>query len=803
MYRICSIKSKNGRHGLSGRFFFFILFVSACLLRASAVPSVREQRLFSPMEGQIVEVTPPPFRWEPVKNADTYMLQVSTDKNFSDPKTQTYRKLKRPVFVLTKPLLPGQWYWRVGVPLHEEIQEKIEFGRVRTFTVPPRARHFPFPDWDVILPRIPQTRPRLFFPGKSLDRMRQWAVTDLKPAMDRLETSCQKEVGKALVPEPGMPPKKPDFGPWAIEVMKTTRPPMDQMENCALAYILLGNRQLGLEAKRRLLHFFSWDPNGPTSLFSYDEPAMWMMMRGIRTYDWTYDLYTPEERTRLEAVMKARAVQFLERLQQLPFESNPYNSHAGRILGFLGECALGFIHEWPEAKDWLDYVTLLYYSSFPAWGSDDGGWQEGPYYWRAYMRFALLYIMALQKAAGIDLKEKPFFRNAPYYALYTASPYHQYIPFGDGQTGNPITLGPVMYAFSTLTRNPYFRWYAEELEAAPGDELLTLASYDPSLKARSPLEIPQGRSFRDVGLVSLHTALGDRERDISFLMRSSPYGSVSHGHADQNAFVIEAFGRGLALATGYYPWYNSPHHNQWTRATQSVNSILVDGCGQAQRSWDAYGFITAFEVTEGYDYAEAEAAPAYMGRLQRFRRHVVHIRPGIFIIFDDLQAPQPVRYQWLLHTSHRIDIDEKLRVLRIQSPPAAMRVHLLLPTDPEFSQTGKYSPEPESEPGSWENTWHFTAGTITPSPEMHFLAVLLVHRQEEEGSLPQVEFLPGNGALGVQLITSEGNRDIVIFRTDRQAGVVKCGGIESTARVLARGTDKNGHLLRRFTYPHQ
>ena len=37
-------------------------------------------------------------------------------------------------------------------------------------------------------------------------------------------------------------------------------------------------------------------PTGPTSFFAYDEPPMWMMMRGTRAYDWTYDLFTPDER---------------------------------------------------------------------------------------------------------------------------------------------------------------------------------------------------------------------------------------------------------------------------------------------------------------------------------------------------------------------------------------------------------------------------------------------------------------------------------------------------------------------------
>ena len=167
-------------------------------------------------------------------------------------------------------------------------------------------------------------------------------------------------------------PPVPRTGPARVKVMRTTRPPMDAMERCALAYLLTGDRDLGREAKRRLRHFFAWDPEGSTSFFAYDEPAMWMMMRGTRAYDWTHDLFTPAEGRAVEACMKVRARQFLRRLQAMPFESNCYESHAGRLPGFLGECALSFIHEWPEAKDWLRYVTLLYMTSFPAWGGDWG-----------------------------------------------------------------------------------------------------------------------------------------------------------------------------------------------------------------------------------------------------------------------------------------------------------------------------------------------------------------------------------------------------------------------------------------------
>jgi hypothetical protein len=57
--------------------------------------------------------------------------------------------------------------------------------------------------------------------------------------------------------EPGYAPKGADYGPWAVQVMRTTRPPMDVMERCALAYLITGNERLGREAQRRLQHFFS------------------------------------------------------------------------------------------------------------------------------------------------------------------------------------------------------------------------------------------------------------------------------------------------------------------------------------------------------------------------------------------------------------------------------------------------------------------------------------------------------------------------------------------------------------------
>jgi len=752
-------------------------------------PASTRQKPYSPAYRQRVGVNPPPFIWVPAGRRATYALQVSTSKDFAGAGTQTFRDIDTSVFVPREPLKPGKWYWRYGV----KTSGGVVWGKARPFTIPPSATKFPFPDFDDVMQRIPRKRPRLFFPGRRLAEVRRYAAGELKSRVASLLRRCERAIGSKIVSEP----PRPRTGPERVHVMRTTRPPMDEMERCGLAYLLSGEKRFGLEAKRRLLHFFSWDPNGPTGLWSYDEPAMWMMMRGTRAYDWTRELFTPAERRKIEPVMKVRAEQFYRHLKRRPFESNPYESHAGRMPGFLGEAAICFAHEWPDdARRWIEYATLLYYTSYPAWGGDEGGWQEGPGYWGAYMSFALHYVAALREAAGVDLMGKPFFRNTPYYALYTATPYHEHRPFGDGQHGSPRGLGRVMYAFSTLTQDPHLRWYQRESGRSVGGDLLTLATYDPKLRARSPGELPHGRLFGANGLAAIHTALGQKDDDVTFLMRSSPFGSVSHGHADQNTFVIEAYGKALAAATGYYPWYGSPHHHNWTRATKAKNGILVDGEGQVRRSWHAKGRITAFQLGEGYDYVEGEAAAAYGGRLKRFRRHVVHVRPGVFVIFDDLAAVKPSTFQWLLHALDRIEIDG--RVLRVRRAPAAMDVHLLLPRKVRLSQTDKYDPPPEamSGRGRYAATWHLTAGTVGRAPAARFLSVFLVHKEGTAAKLPKVHLLGGKGAVGVRLAMPGGAEDVVCFRTDAKAEQVSCGRLTSGARVFAEGRDKSGKTAR-------
>jgi hypothetical protein len=75
--------------------------------------------------------------------------------------------------------------------------------------------------------------------------------------------------------------------------------------------------------------------------------------------------------------------------------------------------------------------------------------------------------------------------------------------------------------------------------------------------------------------------------------------------------VLHAFGEPLAISSGYYDCYASPHHKAWTWQTKAANSITVDGEGQTIRSPGAKGEIAAFATNDYAHYALGNARAAY------------------------------------------------------------------------------------------------------------------------------------------------------------------------------------------------
>lgn len=750
---------------------------------------------YAPEDGEATSVNPPAFVWLPVEGVDRWLLQYAPDGDFDGPETVTIEDWPLTVFTPHETLRPGAWAWRYGFA----TDAGPAWSKARHFTIPEDATAFPLPRIEEVLERIPDEHPRVYFHRGDLPELRRKVVED--PAWAALAQpiirAAESKLGEELYPEPDyLPPSGLERSRAYAQSFRTMRPFTAGMEICAQAYILTGDERFGQEARRRLLHYMSWDPDGPTSVSNNDEAAMDIVMRCPRTYDWIYDLLSAEERATCERVLAQRVAQVHDLHRRMPFTSRPYSSHPGRMIGFVIEDSIILAHAVPEARAWLDYTLRLLWSVYPAWGTPDGGWAEGPSYWRAYIGMLQPVVLLLDEI-GVPFRDKPFCRNNGWFGLYAVPVGGKMRPFGDGHEGSVGRGdGEVLYRWSTLYRNPYWRWYAEQLGAGPGSAVGAFSFFDPTLEAKAPDDLPQARVFPYIGLAALHSDLAHPERDVYLLMRSSPYGSVSHSHAAQNAIAINAFGEALAISSGYYQLYGSPHHAQWTWDTRAHNSILVDGEGQVKRSPTSRGRIVAFDDREECSYVVGDATEAYGGRLRRFLRRVLFIRPDTFVICDELQATKPATYQWLLHARQEMALDPAAQTALISAGEARLLTRLVAPTGLTLSQERGFPVAPERES---PDQFHLTAATTEPAEGTTFLSVLTAYRAGDEARVPAAEALAGEGGHGVRLRWPDGSSALVVWR-DPDAAQARLGEVQSEAEVALIRRDATGTVQSIYSY---
>ena len=702
---------------------------------------------YAPAEGETLRFAPPAFRWVPIRDVSAYRVQWSRGEEFPVGKTQERRS---PICIYTPhaTLEPGEWFWRYGFAI--EGTDAVVWSKARRFTIAGEPMEFPRPRTEDVAARIPKGRPRVYFTPELLSRVREGQDAELKAMAERVARSAKGRLGQEVYPEPPWLPKdRTERRNKYQEIFRTMRPWTSGMETCALAYLVTGDRSFGEEAKRRLLHYASWDPRGSTSVFHNDEPAMDLAMRGPRTFDWIYDLLSEAERQKCIDAWRVRLGEINQLHRRMPFESKPFSSHPGRMVPFVVEGCIVFYHEIPEAKDWLEYTLHLMWNTYPAWGSADGGWHEGPGYWGAYIGMMTRNVYGFG-AVGHQWKRKPFYQNTGYFGLYAVPAHARQHPFGDGHGGR-VGRGhaSILYGLASFHDNPYFRWYAEAqgVRSMYGPE--AFMAYRPDLAPRPPVDIPQAHVFDNIGVVGMHSNLADPVGSVQMLFKSDPYGSVSPNHASQNAFAINAFGEALAISSGYYQQYGCAHHAQWTWDTKAHNSITIDSKGQRKRSRHSRGHIARFWEDGSTTYTMGDATEAYEGRLKRFHRHVVFLRPDTFVTVDDIEAPTPVSAEWWLHARSQMQVSEKPRTVTIAQGDARLITQFLAPDSVAFEQTDEFPVAPHR-PNS-PNQWHLTVTPTARSATPQFLTVMRAYRSGEEGKPFRARTLEAEGYLCAQV----------------------------------------------------
>lgn len=682
-----------------------------------------EQLGYYPENNELVRVNPPYFLWIPEKNALKYEVELSEREDF-DTK-EVFSDISHSILLLHKPLKLGHtYYWRFRYI--DTDGEASFYSQIRKFTISKTATEFFIPPLKDIKEKI-GSHPRLFVTPNNIEEMRAKREDVIGEILWQSIYWDGKKVTSIK------PPKEPeDFpgGVWEVNhwsaMLDRTLKAVQPLETGAFVYLITGERDIGQSAKEWLLEIAKWDPKGPTSAAINDECSMNILFSLSRAYTWLYDLLSEQEKNIVEDSLRQRGEEVYNLLTEKgkEYHIRPYTSHSGRQIAFLGEAAIALLGEIEEADKWFDYVTQVFFSIYPAWGKEDGGWAEGPIYWRWYMERILWFADAFYQSTGVSLLDKPFFQNTGYFKLYVQPPFSKHSPFGDNLDERPnIEDYTVMSYLAKYTDNPYFKWYAKQLKGMIPRGIMGFMWYGDSLDSNEPTDLPQSLYFRDVGWVSMHTNLSDEDSDIHVLFKSSPYGSYSHSHADQNAFTLEAFGSPLIISSGYYPFYGSPHHTQWTRQSLSKATILVNGMGQPIQAITAKGEIKDFVSTEGLDYTLGDATKAYAGSLKQYDREIIFIKPYFVFIHDKVAARKESTFDWLLHAREEFLIDGNAFKIIDGGAKLSGEIRSSLPL--KLSTHNKFTVDPEERHATKPKQWHFTAHTTEKNTEAEFLAILL------------------------------------------------------------------------------
>jgi len=694
-----------------------------------------------PEDQEVLDVSPPGFSWwrAAPDGKLSYRLRVLSESGI-----EVYRSLplSDPVHVPPTALPAGKYTWTV-----ESLGPSgnvLGVRRPRRFEIADGAVAQPWIAPRELLSRVPREHPRLLFPKARLEEIRPSLQTSRREAF----TSLRRQAARSLSMKP---PPEPDYDriedpaerrlAYMASFQEMRRYHQGAMQHLALMYVLTGEKEYGQAAKAVLLGAAQWDPEGISSVMAPygDEVGLGLVKSEALTYDWIYDLLDAHQRDKAEAMLVARADQMLRRLQRRDFLARPESSHDGRLPGYLVEHAIA-LAEHPRAEVWLDYALKSILTVFPHWAGRDGGWAEGLAYGTAYNSLFITPLESLRTATGLDVWQRSFYRKLPYFFFYNVSPTGEIMGFGDSYDGSATSrsgsLRSLIQFHAERTADPALRWWVDLLRLPDGGR--------PSLSALPGLILPQAVEpippeglcpdavFRGVGWAVLHSDLAHPDDDLTVALKSSPFGGVSHSYADQNCFAVLMGGRALARPGGTrYPQHGTPFHTRYTQQTVAQNGILVDGQGQINRSAAANGRIVAFESKPHIGYVCGDAAAAYGERLSRFRRHVVLIRPSLVCIVDELEAPRPARFQWLLHASEQFHLDEDAQMLVSRRGDARMAVRLISPSGFEFSQTNQWPLDPKTgfptakkrEP---TKLWHFTAATRERSATRRIAAVMSI-----------------------------------------------------------------------------
>lgn len=732
-------------------------------------------------QGRISYSNPPFFNW-PLGTGRS-RLEYSQDPAFPADRTFVV-ETTRNFYMPSGPLEPGVWYWKV--------LRRTEFADswtdIQRMTILPESHRFttpPVPEAEISR----RGHPRLILTPPAEGKAREALIA-------RARGIAAQGVDDD---PPAYAPGNPNWPTWIDWYGKVhggiTSASGVRLQRMAELYVQTRDPGVRDALKQMAFKAASWDPNGGSAMKNGDIGAQ-HFLRGLNwAYDALYNDLTEEERAKLREVIVTRGDQFWRSLNPFKTGQREYNNHAWLCTLALGEAGLVLLGEDPRVDGWAEYSRELYLGLYLCGLGWQGDNNEGISYWGYGLGFVLSYGDMMKAVCDIDLFQHPWLYQTARFPMYTAPPGAWAVSFADTGKPNHGVRGPAETSqvknLALRTRDPYALWYG----GGTADE----AGFDP----RPPVDLPQSILYRFIGWSVFNTSLLSGEEGVTFAMRSGPFWA-GHQHEDLNSFVIHAYGEKLAIDSGYYDWYGSPHFTQYSVLTRAHNAILVDGADQDSRKPGRDGQITVWFDSPGYGYTVGRIRndQMYGGRLEGWDRRALFIKPGFVILHDVLTAAKrPAQYDWLLHTVAPIDMDGAAQGFHLTSGAAALSGRFLAPQGMNLSVKAGYPVEPVDgystrpvPPERYAHEWTLTATPAEKRVDEDFLVALQIQRTGNADAA-SFETVSAQGGLAVRCSTAQ-ETTVTCFRGREAGGLLQAAGIISDADLFSLTTRADASVVR-------
>lgn len=770
-------------------------------------PTIRNTT--SPSNGESPKFNSPSFQWPSKKNA-TYSIRISTSKKFD----QALIEKNKIAFALFNPhqqLTEGKWYWQYKI-------NQENWNPIDSFDINASTRIFPTVSVEKIINNIPAAHPRILVNKSEINNFRlniiktKEAIAVIKEANKILTIPIPKE-GDALPKYQG----KDKFENDKIASLASKwsgRKIQESLNIFSQAYILTGDVKYFKVAKLWMLEVANWDPMGPSHTNNFaDGGIMSSMAIGLDSF---WDLLTETERNLIKKNISTRADQFYK-LWMNQVEARSSSMHVWQhIMHNLLETGLALKGEHPTAENWIEYIYELWIAQSPKMAEEDGAWINGSAYFGMNALSLIDIPTIFKKLSGVDFMTAPWFQNNPKWLIYSFPPNSTSDGFGnDGERYKFPWINYAGYtdAIARLTNNPSAAWYANAVAKSVGKEIADDVEFRwfrirdgiKKTTALHPLSFKQDAFFQEVGVGYMHTNVQDTKNDLFLSLRSSPFGPMSHTHADHNTFNIAYGGKRMFYNTGYRPAMGDPHFLGWYKHTQGHNGVLIDGQGQPF-SDGAFGWIPRSIQGEQISYAVGDASNAYSGivdgkeidhGMKLFRRHYLMLRPSIIIIYDELEADHAAEWSWLLHNYNGFTMDAKTQTVFAENETAKAQVTLFSASDIDLNVTDQFSVPVDNwtnkinEDGdtlNFVNQWHLKAASKQKAEKMRYLAVIQI---KPDGRFEKIIKSIDNGDITV------GNYRIKASMNINEAAHIQINNIENTLSFVSSGTlmfEKNKYI---------